>query len=89
MCDQVHKLTFNSEKCEIRKEGSRKLVGTAVIQGIKFCSKIQSARNHFKSNGSVGLVVMNPMQLIWVQTDVRSERYRILFKMKNRQKKGC
>jgi hypothetical protein len=28
MCDQGHKLTFDSEKCEIRKEGSRKLVGT-------------------------------------------------------------
>jgi hypothetical protein len=29
MCDQGHKLTFDSEKCEIRKEGSGKLVGTA------------------------------------------------------------
>jgi hypothetical protein len=29
MCDQGHKLTFDSEKCEIRKEGSRKLVGTS------------------------------------------------------------
>jgi hypothetical protein len=29
MCDQSHKLTFNSEKCEIRKEGSGKLVSTA------------------------------------------------------------
>ena len=29
MCDQGHKLTFNSEKCEIIKEGSGKLVGTA------------------------------------------------------------
>jgi hypothetical protein len=29
MCDQGHKLTFDSKKCEIRKEGSRKLVGTA------------------------------------------------------------
>jgi hypothetical protein len=28
MCDQGHKLTFNSKKCEIRKEGSGKLVGT-------------------------------------------------------------
>jgi hypothetical protein len=28
MCDQGHKLTFDSEKCEIRKEGSGKLVGT-------------------------------------------------------------
>jgi hypothetical protein len=29
MCDQVHKVTFDSQKCEIRKEGSRKLVATA------------------------------------------------------------
>jgi hypothetical protein len=27
MCDQGHKLTFNSEKCEIRKEVSGKFVG--------------------------------------------------------------
>jgi hypothetical protein len=59
-----------------------------MIQGIKFCSKIQSVRNHFKSNESVGLVVTNPTQLVWVQTDVGSERYRVLFKMTNRQKKG-
>jgi hypothetical protein len=30
MCDQGHKLIFNSKKCEIRKEGSRKLVATSV-----------------------------------------------------------
>jgi hypothetical protein len=29
MCDQGHKLTFDSKKCEIRKEGSGKLVSTA------------------------------------------------------------
>jgi hypothetical protein len=29
MCDQGHKVTFNSQKCEIRKEGSWKLVATA------------------------------------------------------------
>jgi hypothetical protein len=29
MCDQGHKLTFDSEKYEIRKEGSGKLVDTA------------------------------------------------------------
>jgi hypothetical protein len=28
MCDQFHKLTFDLEKCEIRKECSGKLVGT-------------------------------------------------------------
>jgi hypothetical protein len=31
---------------------------------------------------------MNPTQLVWVQTDVVSERYHVLFKMTNRQKKG-
>ena len=29
MCDQGHKVTFNSQKSEIRREGSGKLVGTA------------------------------------------------------------
>ena len=28
MCDQGHKFTFDSQKCEIRKEGSGKLVAT-------------------------------------------------------------
>ena len=57
--------------------------------GDQILLKIQSARNHFKSNRSVGLIVTNLTQLIWVQTDIGSERYRILFKMTNRQKKGC
>jgi hypothetical protein len=56
-------------------------------QGIKFCSKIQSAQNRFKLNESVGLIITNPMQLVWVQTDDGSERYHILFKMTNKQKK--
>ena len=30
MCDQGHRLLFNSKKCEIRKEGSAKLVATTV-----------------------------------------------------------
>jgi hypothetical protein len=29
MCDQSHKVIFNSQKCEIRKEGSRKLIAIA------------------------------------------------------------
>jgi hypothetical protein len=29
MCDQGHKVTFDSQKCEIRKEDSGKLVATA------------------------------------------------------------
>jgi hypothetical protein len=28
MCDQGHKVTFDSQKCEIRKEGSGKLIFT-------------------------------------------------------------
>jgi hypothetical protein len=28
ICDQGHKVTFDSQKCEIRKEGSGKLVAT-------------------------------------------------------------
>ena len=59
----------------------------AIDQGIKFCSKIQSVWNHFKSNKSVGLVVVNPMQLVSSQTDVRSERYCNLFIKSNREKK--
>jgi hypothetical protein len=30
MCDQGHKLIFDSEKCEIRKEGLRKFVATII-----------------------------------------------------------
>jgi hypothetical protein len=55
--------------------------------GDQILLKIQSARNRFKLNGSVGLVVTKPTQLVWVQTDVGSERYHVLFKMTNRQKK--
>jgi hypothetical protein len=57
-------------------------------QGIKFCSKIQSARNRFKPDESVGLVVANPTQLVSSQTDVGSERYCNLFVKSNRQKNG-
>jgi hypothetical protein len=28
MCDQGHKILFETKKCEIKKEGSGKLVGT-------------------------------------------------------------
>jgi hypothetical protein len=56
-------------------------------QGIKFCSKIQSSRNRFKPNESVGLVVANPMQFVLSQTDVRSERYNDPFIKSNRPKK--
>jgi hypothetical protein len=31
MCDQGHKLMFDSEKCKIRKASSVKLVATIVI----------------------------------------------------------
>ena len=38
--------------------------------GDQILLKIQSARNHLKSNESVGLIVTNPTQLFWVQIDV-------------------
>jgi hypothetical protein len=57
-------------------------------QGIKFCSKIQSSRNRFKLDENVGLVVVNPTQLVSSQTDVGSERYCNLFIKSNRQKKN-
>jgi hypothetical protein len=31
MCEQGHKVTFDSQKCEIRKKGSGKLVATTAI----------------------------------------------------------
>jgi hypothetical protein len=31
MCDQGHKVTFNSKKWEIRKEGSGKMIAIAMI----------------------------------------------------------
>jgi hypothetical protein len=38
MCDKCHKVTFDSKKCEIRKEGSGKLVSTAArIQATYMC----------------------------------------------------
>jgi hypothetical protein len=55
--------------------------------GDQLLLKIQSARNRFKSNESVGLIVMNPTQLIWVQTYVGRKIYHILFKTTNMQKK--
>jgi hypothetical protein len=58
-------------------------------QGIKFCSKIQSAWNFFKLNKSVGLAVANPMQLVWVQMNVGSKRYHVLFNMANMKKMGA
>jgi hypothetical protein len=70
------------------KKTNKKII---VDQGIKFCSKIQSARNRFKPNKSVGLVIANPMQLVSSQTDVGSKRYCNMFGMSNRQKQdvGC
>jgi hypothetical protein len=29
MCDQGHKVTFDSQKCEIKREGSGKLIAIA------------------------------------------------------------
>ena len=57
--------------------------------GDQILLKYSNARNRFKSNGSIGLIVTNPMQLIWVQMEVGSERYHVLFKMENRQKRDA
>ena len=56
--------------------------------GDQILLKIQSARNHVKLNGSIGLVITKPTQLVWVKTDIGSKRYHVLFKMTNWQKKG-
>jgi hypothetical protein len=64
-----------------------RLTQISIDQGIKFCSKIQSAWNRFKPDESIGLVIANPMQLVSSQTDVRSERYCNLFIKSNKQKK--
>jgi hypothetical protein len=37
MCDQGHKIMFDSHKCEIRKEGLEKLVATAVRTSSNIC----------------------------------------------------
>jgi hypothetical protein len=37
MCDQGHKVTFDSQKCEIRKEGSGKLVSTTERTSNNIC----------------------------------------------------
>jgi hypothetical protein len=47
--------------------------------------KNQSAQNHFKTGVCVGLIVTNPMQLEWDQTNIVCERYRILFIFPNKQ----
>ena len=39
MCDQGQKVTFDSQKCEIRKEGSGKLVTTAARTSSNICVK--------------------------------------------------
>jgi hypothetical protein len=46
MCDQGHKVTFNSQKCYIRKEGSGKLIATAArtSRNIYVLSEIQNEK---------------------------------------------
>ena len=46
ICNQVHKVTFNSQKCEIRREGSGKLVGTAArtSNNIYFLSETETEK---------------------------------------------
>jgi hypothetical protein len=47
--------------------------------------KYQSSHNGFKTNVSVDLVDMNPIQLEWAQTDIVCSRYRNIFVLPNRQ----
>jgi hypothetical protein len=46
MCDQGHKVTFGSQKCEIRKEGSGKLVAIAArtLSNIYVLSEIRNEK---------------------------------------------
>jgi hypothetical protein len=37
MCDQGHKLMFDSQKCEITKEYSRRVVATSMITSSNIC----------------------------------------------------
>jgi hypothetical protein len=37
--------------------------------GDQFFLKIQSDWNHFKSNGCISLIIVNPTQLVWVKTE--------------------
>jgi hypothetical protein len=39
MCDQGHKVTFDSQKCKIRKKGLGKLIATAVKTKQHICVK--------------------------------------------------
>jgi hypothetical protein len=55
-------------------------------QGIKFCSKIQSAHNRFKPDESIGLVIANPMQLVSSQTDIGSKILQSVRKVKQAKK---
>jgi hypothetical protein len=47
--------------------------------------KNQSAHNHFKTDVCIGLIVTNPTQLEWAQTNVVCERYHVLFIFPNMQ----
>jgi hypothetical protein len=53
---------------------------------MKFFSKIQISRNHFKSHERVGLIISNPMQLVWVQTDIGSDKYQFCSKWQTGKK---
>jgi hypothetical protein len=47
--------------------------------------KNQISHNHFKMDVCIGLVVTNPTQLEWDQTDIVCERYHVLFVLSNKQ----
>jgi hypothetical protein len=59
MCDQGHKVTSDSQKCEIRKEGSRKLVGTTArtSNNIYVLSEIGNEKCCLERKMKVGYVI--------------------------------
>jgi hypothetical protein len=67
---ELHEDTILDRRMRTSKRGNVEYLRVG-DQGIKFCSKIQSARNRFKTDESVGLVIANPTQLISSQTGRR------------------
>ena len=57
MCDQGHKVTFNSQKCEIRKEGSGKLVATTARASSNIYDLGHTFDSHLKDYVSYLLLV--------------------------------
>jgi hypothetical protein len=65
MCDQGHKVTFDSQKCETRKEGSGKLIATAVktSSNIYVLSKIGNKKCCLGKEDEIWLLLDTPTTL--------------------------